>query len=77
MDIRCSRNGTKCDGCPIMEECEKVELTEEVDLWKVYNQALEDFEKTLEKHQAEKWIDNLECRITFDDVEEVIKKLKK
>lgn len=42
MDIRCSRAGTKCDGCPIMAECEKVELTDEVDLFKIYNQALED-----------------------------------
>lgn len=43
MDIRCSREGIKCDGCPIMKECERVELTEEVDLFKIYNQALEDF----------------------------------
>lgn len=42
-----------------------------------YNQALEDFEKALEKHQQDNWIDNLEYGITFDDVEEVIKQLKK
>ena len=42
-----------------------------------YNKALEDFEKALEKHQQDNWIDNLEYGITFDDVEEVIKQLKK
>lgn len=47
MDIRCSRDGIKCDGCPIMKECEKAELTEEVDLFKIYNQAIEDFKKAI------------------------------
>lgn len=42
-----------------------------------YNQALEDFYKALEKKQQADWIDNLEYGITFADVEEVIKQLKK
>lgn len=42
-----------------------------------YNQALEDFYKALEKNQQDNWIDNLEYGITFADVEEVIRQLKK
>lgn len=43
----------------------------------IYNQALEDFKVSLEKHQQENWIDNLEYGITFADVESVIDELKK
>ena len=51
------------------------ELLEKVK--EAYNQALEDFYKALEKKQQADWIDNLEYGITFADVEEVIKQLKK
>lgn len=43
----------------------------------IYNQALDDFYKALEKNQQNNWIDDLEYGITFADVEEVIKQLKK
>ena len=73
MDIRCSRDGTKCDGCPIMEECEKVELTEEVDLFKIYNKALDDCCNVLRQCWLNGTVAN---RIIKEQISE-IEKLKK
>lgn len=36
IDIRCSRDGIKCDGCPIIKECEHIELTEEINAFSLY-----------------------------------------
>lgn len=42
----------------------------------VYNKALDDFIKAIEKQQQENWIGNLEYGITFDDLETVKNELK-
>lgn len=39
IDIRCSRDGLKCDDCPIIKECEHIELTEEIDAYSLYEKG--------------------------------------
>ena len=53
MDIRCSREGFKCDGCPIMDKCEQIELTEEINPYVLYEQGRAD-----EKEKIIKEFDN-------------------
>lgn len=42
IDIRCSRDGLKCGGCPIIKECEHIELTEEIDAYSLYEKGRKD-----------------------------------
>lgn len=42
IDIRCSRDGWECGGCPIMEECDHMELTEEIDAYSFYKKGRKD-----------------------------------
>lgn len=81
-------HGGNCYMCPhfnpkneMGEECESEEHAFcSVGLKKhdkeVYNRALEDLYKTLEKSQQDNWIDNLEYGIALLDVEEAINQLK-
>lgn len=42
MIFKCSRNGLSCAGCPIIEHCEYIELTEELDPYSLYEKGRAD-----------------------------------
>lgn len=73
-DIRCSREGIKCEGCPIMDKCEYIECTEEIDPYVLYEQGRADKEKEL---QGIKDLGSLYSEIRADERAKVIEEVEK
>lgn len=42
VDIICTRDDIKCNDCPIIKECEHIQLTEEIDAYSLYEKGRAD-----------------------------------